>query len=75
MQKFREIDFGKIHAIFTEYCRSKRVENRHFKKYLVKSILYSSQCGKVGILLSRFLRKNWKKFRENETNPKLALFT
>ena len=30
---------------------------------------------KVGILLSRFLRKNWEKFRENKTNAKLAQFT
>ena len=30
---------------------------------------------KVGILLSRFLRKSWKNFRENKTNAKLAPFT
>ena len=46
-----------------------------WQKFRENNVFTKKCVEKVGILLSRFLRRNWKKFRENKTNANLALFT
>ena len=51
---------------------STEIEQLHLH---LASYKHAHSVEKGGILLSRFLRKNWKKFRQNKTNAKLAQFT